>query len=259
VRVYVLGPPHDAEQIRHSDPSKLNSEVYEIGSGRYLGFAAAFAEGAEVDSARPFASCYASPDEQAAAMAFFAQMYVLGPGWRRIDLDWLSTAEVLALKLDSDTNNTSLALAFELVDSGRVLLFPGDAQVGNWLSWGDLQWTVKDRSGASVTVKTADLLQRTVLYKVGHHGSHNATMRERGLELMTDPSLVAMITVDEKQAAAQGTKGWVMPFPALLKRLDQKTAGRILRTDLGAPAAMRAGPNPRCQETDLYIDYFVDI
>ncbi|TIX03162.1 MAG: hypothetical protein E5V44_15695, partial [Mesorhizobium sp.] len=56
--------------------------------------------------------------------------------WRRIDSDWTGSIEALALKMDSDTNNTSLALAFELPD-GQVLLFPGDAQVGNWLSWND--------------------------------------------------------------------------------------------------------------------------
>ena len=47
----------------------------------------------------------------------------------------------LALQLDSDTNNTSLVLAIELIASGRVLLFPGDAQVGNWLSWHEgIEW-----------------------------------------------------------------------------------------------------------------------
>jgi hypothetical protein len=259
VRVYVLGPPYSEQQIKRSDPSRQAPEVYEIGGGRYLGFAAAFEEVVDVVAARPFDRSYASQHEQAAAMAFFAHTYVEGPEWRRIDHDWLGTAEVLALKLDADTNNTSLALAFELVGSGRVLLFPGDAQVGSWLSWGDLQWTVKDRSGAVSTVKTADLLRRTVLYKVGHHGSHNATLRERGLELMTDPSLVAMITVDVQQAARQGTKGWEMPFPGLLKRLNEKTSGRILRTDLGAPEFMVGGAQPRCQVTDRYIDYFVDI
>ena len=62
--------------------------------------------------------------------------------WRRIDDNWLSVADNLALQLDSDTNNTSLALAIELSPGGKVLLFPGDAQVGNWLSWHDakLRW-----------------------------------------------------------------------------------------------------------------------
>jgi hypothetical protein len=55
--------------------------------------------------------------------------------WRRIDGDWLKAAESLALDLAGDTNNTSVALAFEWGPRGRgrVLLFPADAQVGNWL------------------------------------------------------------------------------------------------------------------------------
>ena len=71
--------------------------------------------------------------------------------------DWLGASADLALQLDSRTNNTSLVLAFELVDSGHVLLFAADAQVGNWLSWHDLAWTVDDKP-----VTAADLLARTV-------------------------------------------------------------------------------------------------
>ena len=89
--------------------------------------------------------------------------------WRRIDADWLSGSQ-LALHLDSATNNTSLALAIELAD-GEVLLFPADAQVGNWLSWQTLSWQLPDNS----TVTGPDLLNRTIFYKAGHHGSHNAT------------------------------------------------------------------------------------
>jgi hypothetical protein len=55
--------------------------------------------------------------------------------WRRIDYDWLSGADDLALQLDNATNNTSLVLAIELIDDGRVLLMPADAQLGNCLSW----------------------------------------------------------------------------------------------------------------------------
>jgi hypothetical protein len=41
-------------------------------------------------------------------------------------------AETLALKLDSETNNTRLDLAFEWpTPDSRIFLFPGDAQVGN--------------------------------------------------------------------------------------------------------------------------------
>jgi hypothetical protein len=69
--------------------------------------------------------------------------------------------------LDSSTNNTSLVLAIELRESGKVLLFAADAQVGNWLAWQDLQFA----DGKEVAVTNADLLARTVFHKVGHHGS----------------------------------------------------------------------------------------
>src|SRR5262249_3644383 len=150
--------------------------------------------------------------------------------WRRIDDDWLNTAEQLALHLDSDTNNTSLALAFELSPGGGVLLFPGDAQVGNWLSWEKCSWP--GAGGAAVTA--ADLLRRTVLYKGGHHPSHNATLRAGGLELMDSPDLVALVPVDREMALRKGWAG--MPFPPLLSRLQERARGRVLRGDAPVPA-----------------------
>ena len=144
---------------------------------------------------------------------------------RRIDNDWLAAAGPLALKLDSDTNNTSLVLAFEL-PGGDVLLFAADAQVGNWLSWHDQKYRA---GGRDITAE--DILARTVLYKVGHHGSHNATLRQQGLELMRHPRLAAMIPVVESIAAKQPGQGWKMPFPHLKEELLTRTSGRILRGD----------------------------
>ena len=145
--------------------------------------------------------------------------------WRRIDADWLSAAADLALNLDSDTNNTSLVLAFEWKD--RVLLFVGDAQVGNWLSWRDQ--TYRAERGRSVPVD--HLLARTVLYKVGHHGSHNATLKRDprtatsdspfggpyGLELMRD--IIALIPVDRAAAEKDMPSPWEMPHQPLYERL----------------------------------------
>jgi hypothetical protein len=153
---------------------------------------------------------------------------------RRIDGDWLKAAEGLALKIDGDVNNTSLALAFE-TPAREVMLFPADAQVGNWLSWHDQTYPsepgVKSETGQSAR----DLLSRVVLYKVGHHGSHNATSKALGLELMTHPELAAMIPVVEAVAGEQRTKsnpdGWEMPFGKLYARLEAKTAQRVLRGD----------------------------
>src|SRR4051794_17979601 len=56
--------------------------------------------------------------------------------FRSIDDLPLEAFSSLALRMDNYTNNTSLVLAFQL-PSGEVLLFPGDAQGGNWKSWAD--------------------------------------------------------------------------------------------------------------------------
>jgi hypothetical protein len=42
-------------------------------------------------------------------------------------------------------------------------------------------------------------LKRTNFYKVGHHGSHNATLKEHGVDQM-DALKAAIIPVDEKEA-----------------------------------------------------------
>ena len=62
----------------------------------------------------------------------------------KIDTSWLEAAEQLALALGDYTNNTSLALAFEFIDTGEVLLFPGDAQIGSWNTWTDLEWKITE-------------------------------------------------------------------------------------------------------------------
>jgi hypothetical protein len=259
VRVFVLGPPRDPRLLKRSDPSKRAPEVYKLAAGMDVGFMTALTQAGGSDSGHPFDPSFEKPIGEAKDDGFFREFYYSAEDWRQIELDWLGTAECLALQLDSDTNNTSLAIAIELIDSGRVLLFPGDAQVGNWLSWEPLEWTVKDRHGEPTRVTTSDLLDRTVLYKVGHHASHNATLRENGLELMQSPELVAMIPVYEGQAHGQGKYGWEMPFPPLLKRLGEKTSGRVLRADNGVPVFWPKVLATRCSENGDYIDYMIEM
>jgi hypothetical protein len=64
--------------------------------------------------------------------------------------------------LDDAMNNTSLILLFEFKD--QCLLFPGDAQWENW------RYALENQK-----TKYEKLLARVNLYKVGHHGSLNAT------------------------------------------------------------------------------------
>jgi hypothetical protein len=256
VRIHVLGPPRD-DRIKKSDPTKRGREVYELAL-EMRGINAILAavttkeksynelsvdESLEYERSLPFDSGQGIERENAAKDdvfgAFFTEFYFGAEGkrdktagWRQIEDDWLGAADGLALKLDSDTNNTSLVLAIELGENGPVLLFPGDAQVGNWLSWGDYSWPAEGKPDNPKTITLERLLKRTVLYKVGHHGSHNATLRDRGLELMTSADLIAMIPVDEIFATTK--KHWAMPFPGLHQRLQAKTKGRILRADRSA-------------------------
>jgi hypothetical protein len=62
--------------------------------------------------------------------------------------------------LDKAMNNTSVILLFQV--GSKRLLFPGDAQIENW----DYALSKKEYE---------PLLKSVDLYKVGHHGSRNAT------------------------------------------------------------------------------------
>lgn len=269
VRVFVLGPPRDEAALKKLLPSKREPETYGVAPLTLAGafFAAVDAADSpepalpEEDAFRyPFDSSYRITGDDLARDVFYTGHYANGPEWQKIDLQWLSTARDLALALDNETNNTSLVLAFEIGVDGPVLLFPGDAQVGNWLSWADMEFRVPGRG----KVTTGELLERTTFYKVGHHASHNATLREHGLERMTHEDLQAMIPVFSAMARQ---KGWgQMPFRPLLKRLDEKTKGRVLRSDRSIPAEAdlrglgakaRATFKKNATEDPLYFDLVV--
>ena len=162
-------------------------------------------------------------------------MLVYMKKFRRIEQDWLWSADRLALAMGEYTNNTSLVLAFELGKGGKVLLFAADAQRGNWASWANA-----DFPDGEERVDVRELLGRAVLYKVGHHGSHNATLHGR----TTDdyPNLAwlgrnksageffAMIPAVRKWATLPHV-GWDHPLPSIKLALVEKCGGRVLQTD----------------------------
>lgn len=273
VRFYILGPPEDPDYIRRK-LSKRETYDSDVGFSMFDSFMMGvdrFDDPQGSERARPFDKEHCLPPGAAMQLQFFKDTYGEpsdpASAWRRIDHDWLGMTGQLALHLDSYTNNTCLAFAIELVDSGRVLLFPGDAQVGNWLSWGELSWSVSDDRGTNRRkVDVVDLLARTVLYKVGHHGSHNATLREKGLEKMTSPDLVALIPVHRKTAEDQA---WEFPHPPLWQRLKEKARGRVLLADAPGIDEVAADARGRLTKkewsafrkqvkfTDLYVEYSV--
>lgn len=260
VRTYVLGPPEDEGLIKRSAPTQKGKEVYEFASDFAMddNLAAAFVRlGDPSDSVGgmdcPFESSMSIfPNKKSPKLAkLMADTWDHDDsGWRKIELDWTASAETLALNLDSHTNNTCLVVAFELVGSGRVLLFAADAQVGNWLSWQDTKWRVKDGNDTH-TVTGPDLLQRTAFYKVGHHGSHNATLRALGLEQMTSEDIVAFVPVFKDQAMKN--RWSKIPFEPLVKRLTEKTGGRLVFSDPNqdAPTAKSLDGLTKEQKSDF--------
>lgn len=226
VRIYVLGPPKDERLNKDSPSAGAKKEVYfGINNANMMGFVKGLKKSAGIDmgfdDGSPFMNVEQTNEKDAKSNTFYKNTYFnSNEKWRTIEDDWLDMAGALALQMDSDTNNTSLVLAIELIDSGKVLLFPGDAQVGNWLSWHDHIWEVtKGTRKEKVTAK--DLLEKTVFYKAGHHASHNATLKEQGLELMTDEELVVFIPEKEEQYNG-------IPFTPLISRLNEQAKGRVL-------------------------------
>lgn len=227
VKVYVLGPPKDNNLLFKTHPG--HGESYEdklaVAMNVADGFLSALTNFSDTtltdESYFPFSNSLNQPISQS---KFLNSSYNLEKEkWRCINEDWLDQAERLALYLDSYTNNSSLVLAFELVKSEKVLLFVGDAQTGSWLSWKTLDF-------GPANLQLDQLLRNTVLYKVGHHGSHNATLPEC-LEKMTHKELVAMIPVDISDANIRKKNGWKMPAAKLYQRIKELTNGRILRMD----------------------------
>ncbi len=250
VRAYVLGPPRkDLELLKKDKPSKIRGSNHEYKetylSGLQSGQAFALSPALHPEGSASFKDL-----QYPFAKKFFQELNALknhselghyqnsNDPWRRIDGDWLNTTEELALHLDSDTNNTSLVLAFELGKPGEgpVLLFPGDAQVGNWLSWRDQEYQFDGKTSTA-----DDLMARTLFYKVGHHGSHNATVKRDprkpsptndlgepfGLELMKN--IIAAIPVDRDAADKNMPTPWAMPHLPLYERLREKAHRRVLR------------------------------
>jgi hypothetical protein len=138
VTVHVLGPSKDEEVIRDMDPPSSES---------FLRAAAGLGTG-DPDDVLPFPESVALDGDPSEVLKEFLRKIAN------------QSALLAAVTLESAVNNTSLMLVFEVGEA--VLLFPGDSQWGSWkINLDDPQ--------------RKDLLERTTFYKIGHHGSHNAT------------------------------------------------------------------------------------
>lgn len=142
--------------------------------------------------------------------------------WFRDRLEKMRGQQLLEIvrSLDSQMNNTSVILLFEVF--GKKLLFPGDAQLENW------SYALED---APDSAEVRELLADVDVYKVGHHGSLNATPRtllwerfkkRKGRQLQT-----LLSTLPGKHGhSASNTE---VPRRTLLERLE--TESHLLNTN----------------------------
>jgi len=145
VSAYVLGPSKDKDVIRDMDPPAGTTYLRQTtgASGNQAPFEP-FGDGWPIESSGyNWGFLLVSPDDQARL--------------KKASSEW---DPAITVALEKAVNGTSLVLAFEIDDV--VLFFPGDAQ---WGSWNKLL----------SSPKSVELLSRAKFWKVGHHGSHNAT------------------------------------------------------------------------------------
>ncbi len=207
VKVHVLGPPTVRQQAgvakqRASDPD----EFWQL-QARALG---------------------ATPAGGSPAALFEDYPQVGGnraPTWARWTVHAMRQArgdQLLGLvrSLDKAMNNTSVVLLFEF--GKHKLLFPGDAQIENW-------------EYALAHPTFAPLLRDISVYKVGHHGSRNATPKSLWNRWFPDdphvPAKKSMTSMMSTRPGKHGDEnlGTEVPRESLVDALKKKT--HLVATD----------------------------
>jgi beta-lactamase superfamily II metal-dependent hydrolase len=204
VIAHILGPPRDPEMIRKMHPPAragwltLNLDDDNMPAQDDASWAL-------------FSPGYILADDSAVPDTLTAAETELKLSELTNDAGLLAAASLL----ERATNNTSLFFVLEV--GGLRFLFPGDAQHGAWEH-------VRKNPQALELIKSVDF------YKVGHHGSHNATPKEFILSDWAQ-SRDAMVPWGE-------VKKWkgIIPKPELMDALAERHHRVIL------PNEVRKGP-----------------
>ncbi len=154
--VTVLGPPTPGQYAKVTGQASRDPEYWMLRLQRSLSAAAALPGRPAHDEAW-VAAPVADAETEPGPVRWLVE---------RLMTQQSQSVARLVRDLDDALNNTSLILLLEI--GGLRLLFPGDAQIENW------RYTL-DRlpHNPELAAKLAAL----DLYKVGHHGSRNATPR----------------------------------------------------------------------------------
>jgi len=251
----ILGPP-PADALDFMKLMDLKKGV-----GQYLG---------EDDSGssahfKPFAdsSCGAATDFSVNAFREFgkdAPNAALEAAIKAAQPDLLFTA---AKSLDNFLNNQSLVVLFTF--NGKKLLFAGDAQGGNWEYWMFGGTPEKSPSADQIEKGSKAILANLDFYKMGHHGSTNATPVS-AVEAMGG-NFVTMCSTQEDSFGTVANQSEVPRVPLLdalgkkcpIVRSDQipvTVPGNAVPAIEGSPRALPKPKHGRFEKGPIYVDYF---
>lgn len=200
VRVHVLGPARDPNLIEELDP-EADGETY-----RALALRAGGAISGSAVLAAPFGEAWQVPDKETGARLEPSEME------RIEDLAQSADAVFAAQKVDGMINSTSLVLVLE-IGKARLLL-PGDAEWGTWKR-------ILDDDEARTRLRGA------TFFKVGHHGSHNATSKTL-VEKILPRRIPAMISTQQGPGSYRSN----IPLADLMDALEKRDI-RYVRSDRG--------------------------
>jgi beta-lactamase superfamily II metal-dependent hydrolase len=213
--VHVLGPSRDPDQLRRMNPPT---------SARWL----AMQQALDAESA----------GGRTAAKPLFDEIYGVTPDevGQEISKDLLRTLATLNLPallddtnellaaaslLERSVNNTSIFFVLDV--GGTRLVFVGDSQQGAW------EHVLQDPDARA-------LVSDPAFYKIGHHGSHNATPRDYVTNVLGNHGTYAMLPYGKVEQWGS------IPNEALLTAFATKNA-HIVRADAPvADARVLVGP-----------------
>jgi hypothetical protein len=209
VKVFVLGPPtlKQSDSIRRQT-DKNDDEFWHL----YSSFTS-------------FWAFQAAAGRRVGAGQLFPRTRKQKPGpanrWFVDRLRAMQDDSLLSIvrRLDAQMNNTSLVLLFETC--GKRLLFPGDAQLENW----SYALRTLEQKGKRAMLEEVDL------YKVGHHGSLNATPKSLWRKFKKQGAAGKLQTVLSTRPGVHGSTAQCTEVPrrTLLAELEAKST--LFRTD----------------------------
>ena len=232
----ILGPPIDDTLVAQMTNK---NQQYLTGATETTG---------QADRLKPFPDVFRASDEDYGEHAF--ELYGPDQIIRMIRTAQPDVLAARAVAADNTLNNQSLVVLFSF--GGKNLLFAGDAQWGNWENF--LYGGAYGTPGhTTLTEKAQSILSKIDFYKVGHHGSANATPKDAVMAMRI--GCVGMCSTQEHAYNE-------VPRAPLLDALRRRMNDQLARSDQVAVSSEQANPDAgelpsafSAPTHQLFIDY----